>query len=88
MRKGELPLGEETQKMGEQTPSLKFNPLSNSQRGHPRCGMGPPCGPHHQMANPMEMVSPTRDKFAPLSKFKLYGGWERGNLIYLTSYYI
>jgi hypothetical protein len=72
--------------MGEETPSPDFKPLSK--RGHPRCGMGPPCGPHHQMVNLMEMVSPTRDKFAPLSKVKLYEGWERGNLIYLTPYYI
>jgi hypothetical protein len=56
--RGELPLGEKTQKMGEETPSLKFKPFSNDPRGYPRCGMGPPCGPHHQMANPMEMVSP------------------------------
>jgi hypothetical protein len=61
-------------KMGEKTPSPKFKPFSNSPRGHPRCGMGPPCGPHHQMVNPMEMVSPTRDKFVPLSKVKLYEG--------------
>jgi hypothetical protein len=74
--------------MGEETPYPKFKPLSNAPRGHPRCGMGPPCGPHHQMVNPMEMVSLTRDKFAPLSKVKLYEGWERGNLIYLTPYYI
>jgi hypothetical protein len=41
MREGELPLGEETQKMGEETPSPKFKPFSNAPRGHPRCGMGP-----------------------------------------------
>ena len=71
--------------MGEDTPYPKFKPLSNAPRGHPRCGMDPPCGPHHPMANPMEMVRPTRDKFAPLSKVKLYEGWERGNLISLTA---
>jgi hypothetical protein len=45
MREEELPLGEKTQKMGEETPSPKFKPFSNAPRGHRRCGMAPPCGP-------------------------------------------
>ena len=78
MREGELPLGKETQKMGEETPSPKFKPFSNAPRGHPRCGMGPPCGLHRQMAHPVEMVSPIRDKFAPVSNVKLNERQERG----------
>jgi hypothetical protein len=44
--RGELLLGEETQKLWEETPSPKFKPLSNAPRCHPRSGMALPCGPY------------------------------------------